>query len=470
MANRVSFIVIAKDAFTRVAKNVSKETRVMQRGFTGLGKKLRLTSRRFDGLVTAAIGFLGLRKFFTTGIQFEDAIADLAAITGAAGKDLQFLSDESLRLAKIAKVSGAETATAFKLVASAKAELLENPKALSNVTEQVLLLANASGVGLSESATVVTEALNQFAAGADQAARFVNVLAAGAKFGASEVGQTGVAIVKSGVAARMAGLSFEELNATIQVLAQSGIKAEIAGTSLKTSLLKLEATGIKKIMPSVVGFTEALENLGKMNLSTTKLSKLFGLEAINTGSILIENAGKVKVMISKLTGTSIAAQQASIRLGTLGKKLKGLQIIVEDALIKTFLKLEEDKVFSNLTTDLAGFIEQIKGDDIAKFADSMKVIANAVANIAKFTGKGIAGLSRAGEILGTSAAAATTGGFATAAEFTPTALLISALTGSGKNEAEVNINLNAPVGVIDSVKTTAKSPQLKVGTNMETQP
>ena len=146
MANRVSFIILAKDSFTKVANKVSKSTKLMKKNFKGLDSGIKALTRKFAALAGAVLSYVGVTRFFREGIAFEKAIPDLSAITGAAGKDLQFLSDESMRRGKIARVSSTQTGEAFKLVASAKAELLEDPKALSNVTEQLLLLANASGV------------------------------------------------------------------------------------------------------------------------------------------------------------------------------------------------------------------------------------------------------------------------------------------------------------------------------------
>lgn len=114
MANRISFVVIAKDDFTSVSVKVSKSTRTMTKGFDALGTKLSGVIRRFGGLATAAAGFFGARKFLREGANFQDSIANLSAITGASGKDLEFLREESLKLARISNFSATETANAFK--------------------------------------------------------------------------------------------------------------------------------------------------------------------------------------------------------------------------------------------------------------------------------------------------------------------------------------------------------------------
>jgi len=404
MANRVSFVVIAKDAFTNVARKVAASTKKMRKGFKGLDKSLGGATSKFKQLAGAAIAFFGIRKFFTEGIKFEEAIADLSSITGAAGKDLKFLSDESLRLARVSKISAAEVATSFKVVASGKSELLKTEGALIKVTEQVLLLKNATGLDLAQASDIVIQSLNQFGAGADEAGRFVNVLAAGAKVGASEVSETGVAIVKSAVSARLAGVSFEELNAAIQVLAKGGIKGEVAGTGLQSVFLKLEAQSNKRFKPSIVGLSKALENLARKNLSTSKLTKLFGQEAIKQGVTLINSRKLVDEWTISISNTQVATEQAKIRLATFGAKLRGLGIIINEVLIKTFLKLEEKKVFTNLANDFAKWVQSIKEGDIQKLADSIKSMADSISIITKGLGLVKSGFVGVGRFLGEEAA------------------------------------------------------------------
>jgi hypothetical protein len=73
---------------------------------------------------------------------------------------------------------------------------------------------------------------------------------------------------------RLAG--FETLNAAIQVLAEREVKGGEAGTALRNVILNLEKGTDKTLKPSVVGLSQALENLAGKNLSTKQAVKLFG--------------------------------------------------------------------------------------------------------------------------------------------------------------------------------------------------
>lgn len=390
MSNKVSYTFIAQDLYTKVAKKVSRATVGLQKQFkklenvtrkslTAIRNKVNSTGKdlfRFGKIALAATAALTI-KF---GAGFQDAMADVSAITGAAGKDLQFFSDESLRLAKSSATAQSEVAGAFKAVASAKSELLKDPKGLSRVTEQVLLLKNASGIALPEAVQVGVGALNQFNVGADQAARFINVLAAGSKVGASEVRDTGLALKEAATVAKQnAKLSFEELNSTIQVLAKSEIKGGKAGTALKNVLLGLETSGKKKIMPSIVGLNKALENLDKMNLNAKKSIKLFGREGITAAGILIQNRSTVAKWTKELTGTNSAQEQANKRMATFSTKARKLGIIIKGILIRVFLKLEP--VLTRIVNRMSQFFESVTDKDVDNFVNKFKEVSTIIGGV-----------------------------------------------------------------------------------------
>jgi len=281
MPNKVSYIIQLKDSFSRNAKAINRQMKGIgknaNKAANTISKKL---NKSFKGLGNSAKNAFGaivaaftVREFITRGAAFQDAIADLSSITGEAGEQLKFLSDESLRLAKSAAIAQVDVANAFTSIASAKSELLKDPKGLSIVTEQALLLANAAGISVPDAVRASVGALNQFGKGADQAARFVNVIAAGAKVGASQVAETAEALKNSGTVAAQFGLTFEQTNAIIQVFAKSELKAAEAGTALRGTLSKLEKIAGGKLAPSKIGIIKSLEIIEKLGLSNVQISK-----------------------------------------------------------------------------------------------------------------------------------------------------------------------------------------------------
>jgi len=82
------------------------------------------------GLVTGGLAFTDvLMNAYETFKTFEQGVEDLSAITGAAGKDLNFLKSSAIDLGKTVAGGAIAVVEAYKLIASAKPELLENVQA-----------------------------------------------------------------------------------------------------------------------------------------------------------------------------------------------------------------------------------------------------------------------------------------------------------------------------------------------------
>lgn len=359
---KVEIVVNSKGA----ESNVDSFSRSMR----GAGKEADNTAFSLNGVAKAIAGVIAagaLGDFFIQSTnaakKFNAAISNLSAITGAVGRDLENLRNIALEFGQTTTLSASEAAEALKLVASAKPDLLENAAALKEVTKQAILLSEASGADLASSAATVGKALNQFGAEADQAARFVNVLAAGAKFGSSEIIDTAEALKASGVAANDAKISFEETNAAIQVLAKTGIQGAEAGTALRNIFLKLENGADKTLRPSIVGVAGAIDNLNKKNLDGAALTKMFGLENIVAAKTLLNNSSLIGDLTTKLTGTNTALEQATTNTNNWEGDLKALNSAVETIQIK--VGSLADGELRTLTQAITGMLQAVGGNEDA---------------------------------------------------------------------------------------------------------
>ncbi len=314
--------------FNRQAQDDAKKT---EEAYGRVNSAVRGLAGRIAGL--AGVG-LSLGTIIQTSRQYSQALSDLSSITGATGNKLRDLDAAAQQMGRTTEYSASQAVEALKLMASAKPELLDTADGLQKATNSALLLAQAGGSTLPDATRTLALSLNQFGAGAEQADRYINVLAAGAKFGASEINDTAAAIKNGGVAAAQAGIGFETLNAAIQVLASREIKGGEAGTALRNIILSLEKGTDKTLKPSVVGLSKALENLAGKNLSTAQAVKLFGVENINAASILTGNRGKIDELTKSLTGTQTAHEQAAVRVNNLNGDLMGLTSAFEGLIIK----------------------------------------------------------------------------------------------------------------------------------------
>lgn len=312
---------------------------------------------RASGFINKYIGLIGTVIAAITGVSMklnqlreqrnkrEEAKADVEALTGLSKDDINWLEQQAVQLSTTMTESGirirqsaTEILDAYKLVGSAKPELLDNKEALAEVTKQTLILASASGMTLKDAVDAVTLSLNQYSDGADQASRYANVMAAGSKYGAAAVESVTTAVTKSGVAAASAEIPIEQLVGTIETLAEKGIKDEIAGTGLKKFFLTLQ-TGADDTNPKIVGLEKALDNLQKKQLSAAQIKKQFGEEGYNVASILINEADKVKYYTEAVTGTSVAMEQAATKSETAAAKLSQAKNRMQELGIELLEKL-----------------------------------------------------------------------------------------------------------------------------------
>ena len=274
-------------------------------------------------------------------INFNQQVADLQAITGAGGKDLEFFSEQANKLGTNVEGGASAVIEAYKLIGSAKPELLENAKALDAVTQSAITLSQASGMTLQDSATALTDAMNQFGASAEDADKFVNVLANGAKFGSAEIPQITEALLKFGAVAKSTGTSVEESTAMIELLAEKGLKGAEAGTALRNVMLKLSAPdalpkeakkrldelgiSLKELGNPALSITEKLKMLQPLMKDNGALMKTFGVENATSALALISNTKRIDELNKSMGTQGTALEQAKQRTNTLGHALMELK-------------------------------------------------------------------------------------------------------------------------------------------------
>lgn len=275
----------------------------------------------------------------------ESSQAELKALTGLDDESIQWLTKQAEQLSTTMDESGLrirqssdEILQAYMLIGSKKPELLKDKEALNAVTIEAMRLAAAAKIDLKDAVTATTVSLNMYGESADQAARYVNVLAAGSKEGAADVSAQAASIKNAGVAASGAGVSIEQLQGTIQMLAEKGLEAEPAGTALRKFFLVLQ-TGPDETNPKVVGLQTALENLNKKSLTATQIQTMFGEEAYSAATILIDNADKVRQYTEAVTDTNIAMEQAAINSDTNEAKMAQYRNSIKEAGIELMERL-----------------------------------------------------------------------------------------------------------------------------------
>lgn len=187
--------------------------------------------------VAAVSGALGAASGFAVkvGSDFEAGMSEVAAISGATGKDLEALTAKAKEMGATTKFSATESAEALKYMAMAG---WDTDKMLSGLPG-VMNLAAASGENLGTVSDIVTDAMTAFGLSADKAGHFADVLAQASSKSNTNVGMMGETFKYVAPVAGALGYSVEDAAVAIGLMANSGIKGSQAGTALRSTLSRL---------------------------------------------------------------------------------------------------------------------------------------------------------------------------------------------------------------------------------------
>lgn len=314
-------------------------------------------------LASAVAVVMGVKQIVASFNDFEERLDNLSALTGLAGKDLSDLGETAKQLSTTTLESGIrvtqsaiEIVDAFTKVGSARPELLKNKDALIDVTKEAIILSNAAKIKLQPAIEGLTMVMNQYNVSADEARRIINVLGAGSLAGAGEIPYLTVGFEKAGTTAKLAGMSIETLTATLETLAPRFSSPEIAGRSLRGILLRLQE-GADDTNPAIVGFSTAIENLGKKMLTPIEMIEKFRIENVTAAQILITNVQELKNYEKAVTGTNVAIEQAAINTDNNNSKLAQARNRLNVMSIELGEKLAPALTFS--TNSLSYFIKAL---------------------------------------------------------------------------------------------------------------
>lgn len=301
-------------------------------GFGGMMGKisgmLGVSPVMLTGIGAATAAFAGLKAVIGDNIStakgFEKSMSQLSSLTGMTGKDLDKLKEYAIDLGSTSTLTASQVADAFRLIGSQQPQLLSSGEALKEVTKYAITLSEAAGIDLQTAAQTLSTSINQMGGDSNNAARYVNVLAAASQKGAGDIAWLGEAITKSATAAKAVGTDYEELVANLEQLAKAGFDASTAGTALRSIIMNLEKQANNEFKPSVVGLTQAFENLGKANLDIVGYQEIAGKMFASQAMALANASQEAKKMTEAITGTNIAEAQAKTNTDNLDGALKSL--------------------------------------------------------------------------------------------------------------------------------------------------
>lgn len=215
-------------------KEIGENANQLGGKFTNAAKKVAEFGSKAIAAASAAATAVG-KYAIDVGSNFDSAMANVAAISGATGESLDALRDKAKEMGAKTKFSASESADAFTYMAMAGWKTEE----MLNGIDGIMNLAAASGEDLALTSDIVTDALTAFGLQASDSAHFADVLAAASNSANTNVSMLGGSFKYVAPVAGALGYSIEDVSVALGLMANSGIKAEQAGTSMRAMLSRL---------------------------------------------------------------------------------------------------------------------------------------------------------------------------------------------------------------------------------------
>lgn len=211
-----------------------------------VGNSISSVGKDLTTKVTAPIVALGVAAVKTSA-DFDTAMSQVSAISGATGDDLEALRDKAREMGSKTKFSASEAADAMSYMAMAgwkTSDMLDGIEGIMN-------LAAASGEDLAATSDIVTDALTAFGLSAEDSGHFADILAAASSNANTNVSLMGETFKYCAPIAGALGFSAEDTAEAIGLMANAGIKGSQAGTALRTIMNNL--TGDIEISGAALG-------------------------------------------------------------------------------------------------------------------------------------------------------------------------------------------------------------------------
>lgn len=389
MSNTLAYMIQINSNVDKAGKAFVSFSTKVQNEVEKIQKKLNsITLESFINNVNTAAA--GIENFNKPGMELSTSMYDLQAMTGVTGEKLKEIEGYARNAGKAFGTGAAGGAESFKLIlGQLTPEIAKVPSALDAMGKTVGTTSKLMGDDQVAATELLTTAMNQYQVSLEDPiqasktmAEMMNVMAAAAGEGSAELPQIKQALENTGMAAKMANVSFEETNAAIQILDKAGKKGSEGGVALRNVLIKL---GQGKYIPKA--YQEQLKALG---VDTNKLAdknstlsqRLTALKPAMKDSALLsawlgEGAdGATKALIAQIpeldrlttavSGTNTAYEQAAIIMESPEQKNKRLQAQIDDFKISLF----------NASNGWLGYANVI-GKTASDFADLMPIIKGA---------------------------------------------------------------------------------------------
>ena len=293
-----------KGVLNGISDDISKVSKDFE-GLKNVGSKLSSVGKTLTAGLTLPIVGIGVASTKTAS-DFQGAMKEVSAISGATGKDLDSLSNLAKEMGSTTKFSASESAEALKYMGMAGWKTQDMMEGLP----AILSLAAAGGTDLALTSDIVTDGLTSMGLSAKDTDKFVDIMASTCSNANTSIELMGETLKYVGPVAGSLGIEMDDLSVAIGLMGNAGLKGGQAGTSLRAGLTNLvkptkemknamEKYGVELVKNAdgsvdLMGTMQNLRStLGELDQTTQAqaLASIFGKEAMS-GWASIVNASE----------------------------------------------------------------------------------------------------------------------------------------------------------------------------------
>lgn len=341
----------ATDKASRVLANLQKNLDKSAKAMVGLklvGDAVMKIANRVSELTSV-------------GANFEEQMAEVQMVTRLSNTEMKNVGDEARKLSKIFGVdaaAGVETFGGF--VAQLGSAIANDQAALASLGNSAFTLSKSMKNDVTGAMNALSTSLIQFKVNlndgtkaASEAARMMNVLAAGGNAGKAEVADLAASFAEAGAIFQMSNVSFEEATGVLETLSLTmGQTGAEAGTSMRNILLamsnidisskralgRLQNLGVNMniVKNKSLPLVDRLEELRKILKDDAAMTLLFDRANVGAAKNIIENTGMLRELTAQVTGTDDATANATIRMDTYTEAMKRHKAKIDDLKISFF--------------------------------------------------------------------------------------------------------------------------------------
>jgi TP901 family phage tail tape measure protein len=303
-----------EDATGRAQRNVGN----YGAAWSKVGKNLL----RLTGVVGGAMIF---KDAFTRIKDFEQAQADLQAISGKTEEDLASLTKQAKELGAVTQFSASE-------IVSLQIELAKlgfTTKEIEQSTKGVQNFAAATGTDLATAAKLSGSALRAFNLESSEMDRVVSTLGVATTKTALDVSQLETGLSTVAPVAATFGFSIEETTALLGQLSNAGFDASSSATATRNILLNLAdsngklAQALGKPVKNIDELAKGLKELDDKGIDLAGTLELTDKRSVAAFNTFIKGSDSLVSLTESITNQNQALQEmADKRLDTVAGSLK----------------------------------------------------------------------------------------------------------------------------------------------------